>query len=76
MPNEAVAPVEGLGVNAAEMPYQPRQLLRVRLHDKVMVVAHQAASQDIGVKAHQCLGKHIELALVAVHDSNADHLSL
>jgi len=26
------------------------------------VVAHQAVGQDIGVKARQCIGKHVELA--------------
>jgi hypothetical protein len=58
-----VAPVDGLGVDTVLVPHQPRQLLRVRLRDEVMVVAHQAASQDIGVQARLCLGDHAELAL-------------
>lgn len=65
MTDEAVAPIEGLGVNAVEVPHQPLQLPQVRLHHQVITVAHQAIGQDIGVELRQRLAKHVEPTLAA-----------
>ena len=63
MTDQTVAPVEGLGVDAVEVPHQSRQLPRVRPHDEVILVAHQAVGQDIGVEARQRRGEYVELTL-------------
>lgn len=51
MPHLAVAAVEVLRVHAVEVPHQARQIGLPRAQHEVVVVAHQAIGEHLGVEA-------------------------
>ncbi len=55
MADLAMAAVEGLGVNAIDVPHQCRQIPLQRLNHEVVMVAHQAIREQPRVKPCQAL---------------------
>jgi hypothetical protein len=51
MPNQAVAVVVSLGVDAVHVPHQARQIGLARVQHEVKVVSHQAIGQHLGIEA-------------------------
>jgi hypothetical protein len=46
-----MAPVVGLREDAVHVPHQPRQVAFARVQHQVIVVAHQAVGQHLGIEA-------------------------
>ena len=61
--HRAMASVEGLGVDAVELPHPPRQISLRRLEEQVIVVLHEAVrmAQPLGPPDHR--GQHVKQAL-------------
>jgi hypothetical protein len=51
MPHLAMPPVVELSVNAVQLAHQLRQISSPRLKHEVVVVVHEAVSEDTGVEA-------------------------
>lgn len=56
--DQAVALVEALRVDAVEVPHQARQVALARVQHEVVVVAHQAVRQHLGVEAVERMLEH------------------
>lgn len=50
MPHHAMTPVERLRVHAIDVAHQPRQVGLAGTHHQVVVVAHLAIGQHLGIK--------------------------
>lgn len=53
--------VELLRVHAVEVAHQARQVVLLSLQYQVVVVAHQAVGQHLGIEAVHRLGEDVEL---------------
>ena len=56
-----MAAVELLCGDAVDVPHQPRQVGLAGLDHQVVVVAHQAVSEHLGVEPIHCLGDHRQM---------------
>ena len=63
MPHLAVPPIKTLGVHTIDVPHQARQIRRPGMQHKMVVVAHQAVSQPLRIKAPRPLGQHLQQSL-------------
>jgi hypothetical protein len=66
----AVPAVEDLGVDAIEVPHEPRQVGLAGMQHEVVVVTHQAVGQHLRIEALYALGQHGEQggAVGVVHE--------
>jgi hypothetical protein len=61
MTDQAMPPVEGLGVDAVRMPHQPRQVALACVQHEVMVVAHLTVGVHLGVEPVHGRRQHVQL---------------
>jgi hypothetical protein len=61
MADQAMPVVEGLGVDAVQMSHQPRQTALARVQHEVIVVAHLAVGQHLGVEPVHGRCQHVQL---------------
>ena len=74
MPHLGVTAVERLRVDAVQVPHQQRQVRQSRVQHEVIVVAHQAIGQYLGIKTGQPRRHHTQQR-VAIHVVHKDQLA-
>lgn len=56
MPHLAVPAIEHLRVHTVDMPHQPRKIRLPGVKHEVIVIAHQAVGQHLGIEVQHALG--------------------
>ena len=69
MPHLVMLAIEGLGVDPVDVAHEQGKIGSARMQHEVVVVAHQAIGEDLGIKAGECLRHHVEklVTIIIVH---------